>query len=166
MVKLFFTFDRPVQLFLLATGVMGFSNGLFDAVYNFYLEANNIDKVGTGQIYAFSMFMMSAAVVPLMLASRKISVKKLLLISSIVYAISFLALPFCTTVNSNSIALGLILSGMIAVLSTGNSLFGAHAGDNKTKMFSYFFVFYLGAAMLASFIFVRCDRGFCSAWFR
>ena len=152
MFKLFYNFDTQTRLFFIATGMMGLSNGIFDAVYNFYLKANGIDEVGIGQIYAISMLMMSSAVIVLMIASIKISAKKILIGSSVIYALPFLALPFCTTVYSCSVALGLILSGMIAILSTGNSLFGLRVGDNKTKMFGLFFVFYLGAAMLASFI--------------
>lgn len=152
MIKLFFSFDKSTRLFLISTGIMGFSNGLFDAVYNFYLASHGIDKIDTGKIYAIAMFMMSAAVIPLVIMSRKISTKKLLISSSIMYALPFLVLPFSSSILPSAIALGLILSGMIAILSTGNALFGSHVGENKrTTLFTFFFGFYLSACMAASF---------------
>lgn len=159
MINLFLSFDKATRLFLISTGIMGFSNGLFDAVYNFYLESQGINKVGTGSIYAIAMFMMSAAVIPLVVASRKVSVKKLLIYSSAIYAFPFMLLPFFSSVLPSSVALGLILSGMIAILSAGNALFGSHVGEDKrTKLFTLFFSFYLSAAMLASFTVVTITK--------
>lgn len=43
-------FDPIVLHFLIATFLMGLSNGMFDAVYNFYLEARGIDKTAIGYI--------------------------------------------------------------------------------------------------------------------
>lgn len=48
-------FSITARYFLIATFLMGLSNGMFDAVYNFYLEARGIDKTATGFIYAVAM---------------------------------------------------------------------------------------------------------------
>ncbi|MBL5914251.1 MFS transporter [Enterobacter asburiae] len=139
------------QTFLVATFLMGLSNGMFDAVYNFYLEARGIDKTATGHIYAVAMAMMAAAVIPLIVASKRMSQKRLLVISAFVYALPFILLPFLTSVSANAVTLGLILSGMIAQLSLGNALIGANIDSgSRTTIFSYFFVAYLGAAMAGS----------------
>lgn len=144
-------FGTAAQSFLIATFLMGLSNGMFDAVYNFYLEARGIDKTATGHIYAVAMAMMAAAVIPLIIASRRMSQKKLLLIFAFVYALPFILLPFLTSVSASSVTLGLILSGMIAQLSLGNALMGSNIdSSSRTTLFSCFFVAYLGAAMTGS----------------
>lgn len=144
-------FGSAAQSFLVATFLMGLSNGMFDAVYNFYLEERGIDKTNTGHIYAIAMAMMAAAVIPLILASRRVSQKKLLLVFSFLYALPFILLPVLTTVWASAFTLGLILSGMIAQLSLGNSLMGSNIdAGNRTTLFSCFFVSYLGAAMTGS----------------
>lgn len=144
-------FDPIVRHFLIATFLMGLSNGMFDAVYNFYLEARGVDKTATGYIYAIAMVMMACAVIPLIYLSRRISQKKLLLLFSFLYAIPFILLPVLTSVWSSAVALGFILSGMIALLSLGNSLIGSNIKvEYRTTLFSYFFVSYLWAAMMGS----------------
>ncbi|MGK3142245.1 MFS transporter [Pantoea sp. C2G6] len=144
-------FGSAAHSFLAATFLMGLSNGMFDAVYNFYLEARGIDKTNTGHIYAVAMAMMAAAVIPLIFASRRVSQKKLLLIFSFFYALPFIFLPVLTTVWASAFTLGLILSGMIAQLSLGNSLMGSNIdAGSRTALFSCFFVSYLGAAMSGS----------------
>ncbi|MBK5013396.1 MULTISPECIES: MFS transporter [Pantoea] len=144
-------FGSAAHSFLLATFLMGLSNGMFDAVYNFYLEARGVDKTATGHIYAIAMTMMAAAVIPLIFASRRMSQKKLLLIFAFIYALPFILLPMLTTVWGNAVTLGLILSGMIAQLSLGNSLMGSNIDSkSRTTLFSCFFVSYLGAAMAGS----------------
>lgn len=145
-------FGSTARNFLIATFLMGLSNGMFDAVYNFYLEARGVDKTATGHIYAVAMMMMAAAVIPLIFSSRRMSHKKLLLISAFIYSLPFILLPVLTTVWASAITLGLILSGMIAQLSLGNSLMGSHIdARSRTTLFSCFFVSYLGAAMTGSF---------------
>ncbi|TPG56772.1 MFS transporter [Ewingella americana] len=145
-------FGASARSFLIATFLMGLSNGMFDAVYNFYLEARGIDKTATGHIYAVAMMMMAAAVIPLIFASRRMSQKKLLLIFAFIYSLPFILLPVLTTVWASAITLGLILSGMIAQLSLGNSLMGSNIdAKSRTTLFSCFFVSYLGAAMTGSF---------------
>ncbi|WP_447766517.1 MFS transporter [Aeromonas veronii] len=144
-------FDKNIRLFLISTALMGFSNGLFDAVYNFYLEEKGIGKGESGDIYGLAMLIMSLSVLPLIIASQKISSKKILMAGSIIYALPFWLLIYADTVTTCALTLGLVLSGMIIVLSTGNSIFGSHIdASNKTTLFSFFFVAYLGAAMLAS----------------
>ncbi|MGD8165378.1 MFS transporter [Pantoea sp. FN0307] len=144
-------FGSAAHSFLLATFLMGLSNGMFDAVYNFYLEARGVDKTATGHIYAVAMTMMAAAVIPLIFASRRMSQKKLLLIFAFIYALPFILLPVLATVWGSAVTLGLILSGMIAQLSLGNSLMGSNIdARNRTTLFSCFFVSYLGAAMAGS----------------
>lgn len=144
-------FGSAARSFIIATFLMGFSNGMFDAVYNFYLEVRGIDKTATGHIYAVAMAMMATAVIPLIIASRRVSQKKLLLIFAFVYALPFILLPYLTSVLASAVTLGLILSGMIAQLSLGNALMGSNIDSaNRTKLFSYFFVSYLGAAMTGS----------------
>jgi MFS family permease len=144
-------FGSAAHNFLFATFLMGLSNGMFDAVYNFYLEARGVDKTATGHIYAVAMAMMAVAVIPLILASRRMSQKKLLLIFAFIYALPFILLPMLTTVWASAVTLGVILSGMIAQLSLGNSLMGSNIdAGNRTTLFSCFFVSYLGAAMAGS----------------
>ncbi|ENV1279814.1 MFS transporter [Vibrio cholerae] len=147
------SFDKATKYFLLSTVMMGLSNGLFDAVYNFYLEENGVNKVDTGNIYAFAMFVMSISVIPLIMLNNRFPTKNILIVSSFVYSLPFAALPMTTDVLTSSIILACILSGMIALLSSGNALFGAHVKeDMKTTFFSAFFIAYLGAAMIGSFI--------------
>ncbi|EIR1598262.1 MFS transporter [Vibrio cholerae] len=147
------SFDKATKYFLLSTVMMGLSNGLFDAVYNFYLEENGVNKVDTGNIYAFAMFVMSISVIPLIMLNNRFPTKNILIVSSFVYSLPFAALPMTTDVLTSSIILACILSGMIALLSSGNALFGAHVKeDMKTTFFSAFFISYLGAAMIGSFI--------------
>ncbi|HDZ9224732.1 TPA: MFS transporter [Vibrio cholerae] len=147
------SFDKATKYFLLSTVMMGLSNGLFDAVYNFYLEENGVNKVDTGNIYAFAMFVMSISVIPLIMLNNRFQTKNILIVSSFVYSLPFAALPMTTDVLTSSIILACILSGMIALLSSGNALFGAHVKeDMKTTFFSAFFISYLGAAMIGSFI--------------
>lgn len=144
-------FGPAARYFLVATFLMGLSNGMFDAVYNFYLEARNIDKTATGHIYAVAMAMMAGAVIPLIYMSRRISQKKLLTYASFIYAVPFILLPVLTTVWGSAITLGLILSGMIALLSLGNALIGSNIdAGSRTTLFSCFFISYLGAAMTGS----------------
>lgn len=144
-------FGAAAHSFLIATFLMGLSNGMFDAVYNFYLEARGVDKTATGHIYAVAMAIMAAAVIPLIIASRRISQRKLLLVFAFVYALPFVLLPSLTSVSASALTLGLILSGMIAQLSLGNALMGSNIDSaNRTSLFSYFFVAYLGAAMTGS----------------
>lgn len=144
-------FGTAARSFLIATFLMGLSNGMFDAVYNFYLETRGVDKTATGHIYAVAMMMMAVAVIPLIFASRRMSQKKLLLIFAFIYALPFILLPVLTSVWASAITLGLILSGMIAQLSLGNSLMGSNIDvGNRTTLFSCFFVSYLGAAMAGS----------------
>lgn len=144
-------FGSAARSFLIATFLMGLSNGMFDAVYNFYLEARGVDKTATGHIYAVAMMMMAVAVIPLIFASRRMSQKKLLLIFAFIYALPFILLPVLTGVWTSAITLGLILSGMIAQLSLGNSLMGSNIdAGSRTTLFSCFFVSYLGAAMAGS----------------
>lgn len=145
---------NPITLnFLIATFLMGLSNGIFDAVYNFYLEARGVNKIAIGYIYSIAMVMMACTVIPLIYLSRRISQKKLLLIFSFIYAIPFLLLPILTSVWSCAVALGFILSGMIALLSLGNSLIGFNVKtEYRTTLFSYFFVSYLWAAMMGSVV--------------
>lgn len=146
-------FDPIVLHFLIATFLMGLSNGMFDAVYNFYLEARGIDKTAIGYIYAIAMVMMACSVIPLIYLSRRMSQKKLLLLFSFLYAIPFILLPVLTSVWSSAVALGFILSGMIAILSLGNSLIGSNIKvEYRTTLFSYFFVSYLWAAMMGSVV--------------
>ncbi|MDG0800125.1 MFS transporter [Pectobacterium polaris] len=146
-------FSPAVRNFLIATFLMGLSNGMFDAVYNFYLEIRGIDKSDTGHIYAIAMIMMAAAVVPLIYLSKKVSQKSLLIYSSFIYAFPFILLPFLTTITASALTLGVILSGMIALLSLGNSLVGSNVeASSRTALFSYFFISYLGAAMVGSVI--------------
>ncbi|WP_224653021.1 MFS transporter [Pectobacterium versatile] len=146
-------FSPAVRNFLIATFLMGLSNGMFDAVYNFYLEIHGIDKSDTGHIYAIAMIMMAAAVVPLIYLSKKVSQKSLLIYSSFIYAFPFILLPFLTTITASALTLGLILSGMIALLSLGNSLVGSNVeASSRTALFSCFFISYLGAAMVGSVI--------------
>ncbi|MGU3489309.1 MFS transporter [Enterobacter bugandensis] len=146
-------FSSAARNFLIATFLMGLSNGMFDAVYNFYLEARGVDKAATGHIYAIAMAMMAAAVIPLIYISRRVSQKRLLLISAFIYSLPFILLPVLTSVWGSAITLGLILSGMIALLSLGNSLMGSNiAPESRTTLFSCFFVAYLGAAMTGSII--------------
>ncbi|OXX51474.1 MFS transporter [Vibrio sp. V12_P9A6T4] len=153
MLKDILSFDKATKYFLLSTVMMGLSNGLFDSVYNFYLEENGVNKVDTGNIYAFAMFVMSISVIPLIFFNNRFPTKNILIISSFLYSIPFVALPMTTDVLSSSIILACILSGMIALLSSGNALFGAHVKkDMKTTFFSAFFISYLGAAMIGSFI--------------
>lgn len=153
MLKEINTFGPAIRSFLLATFLMGLSNGMFDAVYNFYLETRGINKSETGNIYAVAMIMMAATVVPLIYLNRKVSQKKLLIYSSFVYALPFIMLPFITTVTASAITLGLILSGMISLLSLGNSLAGSNINPEcRTTLFSCFFISYLGAAMVGSVI--------------
>lgn len=139
--------------FLLSTFLLGLTNGMFDAVYNFYLEERGIDKTSIGNIYFIAMLMMSAAIIPLMVANKKISQKKLLVTSAFFFAIPFSMLPFLTSVWAHSFTLGVISSGMIAQLSIGNSLIGSNVdAESRTTIFSYFFVAYLGAAMIGSIL--------------
>ncbi len=146
-------FSITARYFLIATFLMGLSNGMFDAVYNFYLEARGIDKTATGFIYAVAMSMMAAAVVPLIYLSRKIAQKKLLLIAACLYSLPFMLLPVLSSVWASAVTLGLILSGMIALLSLGNALMGSHIDPkSRTTLFSWFFVSYLGAAMTGSVV--------------
>ncbi|HDL8052700.1 TPA: MFS transporter [Yersinia enterocolitica] len=146
-------FGSTARNFLIATFLMGLSNGMFDAVYNFYLEVRGLDKTATGHIYAIAMMIMAAAVTPLIFASRRMSQKKLLLIFAFIYSLPFILLPVLTTVWASAITLGLILSGMIAQLSLGNSLMGSNIdARSRTTLFSCFFVSYLGAAMTGSFV--------------
>ncbi|WP_305843016.1 MFS transporter [Photobacterium leiognathi] len=81
-------FDKPTKFFLLSTFMMGLSNGLFDSIYNFYLEENGLDKGDIGNIYAFSMLFMSISVIPLIFLNRNFSTKKILIISSLLYSAS------------------------------------------------------------------------------
>jgi MFS family permease len=145
-------FDSPTKAFLMASFLMGLTNGLFDAVYNFYLAARGIDKTQTGYIYAASMLMMASALIPFILLSRKLSQTRLLMFGAFLFALPLLALPFLTSVVANAFTLGLMSSGMIALLSLGNALTGAHVPQHqRTVLFSGFFIAYLGAAMLGSF---------------
>lgn len=146
-------FDAPIYYFLIASGLLGLSNGLFDAVYNFLLQSKGIDKSQTGNIYAIALTMMSLAVVPLVIINKKHPTKKLLIWSSVLYCIPFAIIPFCDTVASNALILGLILAGSIGMLSTGNAIFGTYvAVEKRTQFFSYFFVSYLSMAMIGSFM--------------
>lgn len=148
----FRTFDTPVRAFLMASFFMGLTNGLFDAVYNFYLAARGIDKTQTGHIYAAAMLMMAGALIPFILLSRKLSQTRLLMFGAFLFALPLLALPFLTSVAANAFTLGLMSSGMIALLSLGNALTGGHVHQHqRTVLFSGFFMAYLGAAMLGSF---------------
>ncbi|UPS63150.1 MFS transporter [Providencia rettgeri] len=146
-------FSPAVRHFLIATFLMGLSNGMFDTVYNFYLEARGVDKTKIGYIYAVAMCMMAGVVIPLIYLSRRMSQKKLLIIFSFIYAVPFILLPIVSSVWVSAITLGLILSGMIALLSLGNSLTGSNTkSESRTILFSCFFVAYLGAAMIGSLI--------------
>ena len=147
------TFDSAVHSFLIATFLMGLSNGMFDAVYNFYLEERGVTKRDIGHLYAIAMMMMAGAVVPLIILSRKVSQKKLLRWASYLYSFPFILLPFLTSASASAVILGIILSGMIALLSLGNALTGAHiSADKRTTLFSCFFIAYLGAAMTGSIL--------------
>lgn len=149
MLKEIKTFTPAVYSFLVSTFLMGLSNGMFDAVYNFYLEARGIDKIEIGNIYAAAMIMMACTVIPLIYLSRNISLGRLLIYSSLLYALPFIFLPFITSVVASAFTLGLILSGMISILSIGNSIIGENIKFHTT-LFSCFFISYLGAAMVGS----------------
>lgn len=151
MLKEIKTFTPAVYSFLVSTFLMGLSNGIFDAVYNFYLEARGIDKADIGNIYAAAMIMMACTVIPLIYLSRNISQGRLLIYSSLLYALPFVFLPFLTSVVASAFTLGLIFSGMISILSLGNSIIGRNIECHMT-LFSCFFMSYLGAAMIGSIL--------------
>lgn len=128
-------FDRTVDNFLAATFFMGLSNGMFDAVYNFYLEARNITKLETGYIYSIAMTMMAASVIPMVLLSHKFQKRRLLIVASLLYSLPFFVLPVLTSTVLNSLALGLMSSGMIAMLSLGHAIAGASVSYEKKTFF-------------------------------
>jgi MFS family permease len=144
---------RPVYFYLAASFFMGLANTIFDTVFNFYLEERGIHEAGAGLIYAVATGAMAVAVVPLLLLRRVVSPRHLLIGASVLYALPFAGLPFVKSVPAAAIVLSLILSGMLALLSVGNSIAGAHVPESaRTRLFSAFFICYLGAGALGSAI--------------
>lgn len=144
---------RPVYFYLAASFFMGLANTIFDTVFNFYLAERGIHEADAGLIYAIATGVMAVAVVPLLLLRRFVSPRHLLIGASVLYALPFAGLPFVTSVPMAAIVLSLILSGMLALLAVGNSIAGAQVpDDSRTRLFSAFFICYLGAGALGSAI--------------
>ncbi|GDY34002.1 MFS transporter [Gandjariella thermophila] len=144
---------RPVYFYLAASFFMGLANAIFDTVFNFYLAERGLHEADAGVIYAVATGAMAVAVVPLLLLGRFVSQRHLLIGAAMLYALPFAALPFVGSVPTAAIVLSLILAGMLALLSVGNSIAGAHVSDGaRTRLFSAFFICYLGAGTLGSTI--------------
>lgn len=142
---------RPVIFYLASSFFMGLANSTFDTVFNFYLAQRGIYEGGAGTIYAIATGAMAVAVIPLLLLRRFVSQRNLLIGASVLYTVPFAFLPFVKTVPAAALVLSLILSGMLALLSVGNAMAGAQVpAAARPRLFSTFFISYLGAAALGS----------------
>lgn len=144
--------NTKIKFYLISSFLMGLANSIFDATFNFYLLERGISESEAGSIYAIATLCMALTVVPLLIANRYIDKKKILLIASFVYALPFLTFPLVSSVIFAAIALSLVLSGMLCLLSVGNALAGESVtAQDRPKIFSYFFISYLGSGILGTF---------------
>jgi predicted MFS family arabinose efflux permease len=144
-------FDANTRNFLIASGFMGLANGSFDAVFNFYLENQGLDKVAIGQIYSISMIGMGIAVVLQGFASRRYGLRPVHRLASWQFALTLFLIPLCHSVTVTSIVLSFVSGGFIGMLSTGAAIFGNRVGvERRVTLFSLFFASYLVCTMLGS----------------
>lgn len=142
---------KAVYFYLAASFFMGLANTVFDIVFNFYLAERGIDEADTGLIYAISTGVMAVAVVPILVIGRYVSQRYLLIGAAVLYTLPFAGLPFVDSIASAAVVLSLILAGMLALLSVGNSIAGALVPEHaRTRLFSGFFISYLGAGVAGS----------------
>lgn len=142
---------RPIYFYLAASFFMGLANTIFDVVFNFYLAERGINEGDAGVIYAIATGAMAVAVIPLLFLGRFMSQRTLLIGASVLYTVPFAGLPFVASVASASVVLGLILAGMLGLLSVGNAVAGAQVPQaSRTRLFSAFFISYLGAGVIGS----------------
>ncbi|GHH39514.1 MFS transporter [Streptomyces candidus] len=142
---------RPILYYLGASFFMGLSNTIFDVVFNFYLADRGIDEAAAGAIYSIGTGAMAVAVVPLLVLPRFVSHRTLLIWASVFFAFPFAAMPFVPSVPAAAVALGLNQVGFLGCLSLGNSIAASHVPDAaRTRLFSGFFICYLGAGAVAS----------------
>ncbi|WP_199885473.1 MFS transporter [Streptomyces sp. CB00455] len=142
---------RPVYFYLAASFFMGLANTIFDVVFNFYLAERGIEEGDAGVIYAIATGAMAVAVVPLLFLRRYMSQRALLIGASVLYTVPFAGLPFVASVASASVVLSLILAGMLGLLSVGNAIAGGQVPQAaRTRLFSAFFISYLGAGAIGS----------------
>ncbi len=144
-------FDANTRNFLVASGFMGLANGSFDAVFNFYLENQGLDKVAIGQIYSISMIGMGIAVLLQGFASRRYGLRPVHRLASWQFALTLFLIPLCHSVLVTSIVLSFVSGGFIGMLSTGAAIFGNRVrADRRVQLFSLFFASYLVCTMLGS----------------
>lgn len=144
-------YPRQVSAYLLASFCMGLANAIFDNVFNFYLAERGISPGGAGAIYAIATLVMALAVVPMLIADRFFSKNAVLLGASLLFAVPYFAFPFVSSALSATIVLSLVLSGMLMLLSVGNSIAGGLvAPEHRPRLFGAFFVSYLGAGIIGS----------------
>lgn len=144
-------FDANTMNFLIASGFMGLANGSFDAVFNFYLENQGLDKVAIGQIYSISMIGMGIAVVLQGFASRRYGLRPVHRLASWQFALTLFLIPLCHSVTVTSIVLSFVSGGFIGMLSTGAAIFGNRVSiERRVTLFSLFFASYLVCTMLGS----------------
>lgn len=143
--------SRPrVKAFLTATFLMGVANGIFDAVYNFYLIDRGVEESQLGMIYGVATAVMGLAVFPVLWMNRRVAKEKVLLATALAYALPFLTLPFVTSALAAAVALSLVLAGMLGMLSVGNAIASEDVfPTERTYLFSWFFILYLGGGFAA-----------------
>lgn len=146
--------NRPrIKAFLTATFLMGTSNGIFDAVYNFYLVGRGVEESHLGLIYGVATAIMGLAVFPALWLNRRVRKERLLLAAALIYALPFLTLPFVTGPVAAAAVLSLVLAGMLGMLSVGNAIASEDVpAAERTYLFSWFFVLYLGGGFVAGIL--------------
>lgn len=142
-----------IATYLAASLFMGLSNSIFDTTYNFYLQSRGISESGAGIIYAVATGAMAVAVIPLLFMGRFLPKQTLLVGSAVLYSAPFALLPLVDSVWAGALVLSLVLSGMLGMLSLGNTIAGSLVADHaRPRLFSMFFVVYLGAGAIGSAI--------------
>lgn len=144
-------FDHFTVKYLVASGFMGLANGSFDAVFNFFLATKGLSKAEVGTIYSISMVGMSIAVILQGMASRRFGLRLVHRVAALQFALALFVIPFCGTVLTTGLVLSVVSGGFVGMLSTGAAIFGNRvAPDARVRLFSAFFVSYLGCAMVGS----------------
>src|SRR5690606_26670559 len=110
-----------------------------------------LSKAEVGTIYSISMVGMSIAVILQGMASRRFGLRLVHRVAALQFALALFVIPFCGTVLTTGLVLSVVSGGFVGMLSTGAAIFGNRvAPDARVRLFSAFFVSYLGCAMVGS----------------
>ena len=132
---------------------MGTANAIFDFLYNYHLLNLGLSESDAGLIYSIATCAMAFAVIPLSIAAKRYSQNQILLVSTAIYACSFLGLPFAPNLLIASIILSLVLVGMLGVIATGNAVAAKIIPESKHPVFfSLYFIAYIGSGALIGLI--------------